>query len=157
MVVTEHRLGFDCTNAGIDKSNVAHFSERKVSLLPKNPDESAKKIRCYIQDKLNKNVAVIIIDTFGKPDREGGTGAAIGLAGISALVKEEEIDLYGNKRKSTTCLVDEVASAASAVMGKTKKIPLVVLRGIPYPEPIEEPSIRDLLVDKDKFPLRQFE
>jgi len=46
-LITETRNGVICANAGIDKSNVK--GEKNIALLPRNPDESARKIRNEIK------------------------------------------------------------------------------------------------------------
>jgi coenzyme F420-0:L-glutamate ligase/coenzyme F420-1:gamma-L-glutamate ligase len=58
---TEH--GFVCANAGIDRSNV---EPEHVTLLPKDPDASAKRIRETIRKTAGAEVAVIVSDTQGK-------------------------------------------------------------------------------------------
>src|SRR4030042_57584 len=42
-LITENKKGIVSANAGVDKSNVE--GERKIALLPKNPDASAQQIR----------------------------------------------------------------------------------------------------------------
>ncbi|MEM4628105.1 MAG: coenzyme F420-0:L-glutamate ligase, partial [Ignisphaera sp.] len=56
IVLTRH--GIVGANAGIDQSNTGGTG--KVVLLPIDPDDSARKIRRYINDKLGVNVAVIV-------------------------------------------------------------------------------------------------
>jgi len=41
MVITKYRLGFICTGAGIDRSNVVPDNGDVAVLLPKDPDKSA--------------------------------------------------------------------------------------------------------------------
>ncbi len=83
IMICETHHGLVCANAGIDESNVeANFA----TLLPKNPDISAEKLRRRIKTKTGKNIAVIISDTFGRPFREGQTDTAIGVSGISPIV-----------------------------------------------------------------------
>ncbi len=66
------------------------------TLLPKNSDESAKKLRHDIQKKLGINVAVVISDTFGRPFRMGQTNQAIGISGIDPISDYEgTLDSYG--------------------------------------------------------------
>ena len=68
-IISETRHGFNCANAGVDASNVP--GEGTLALLPIDPDASAEGIRAYIKERLGKDVAVIISDTFGRPWREG--------------------------------------------------------------------------------------
>ena len=66
VIIVETNHGFICANAGIDESNV---EKGFVTLLPLDPDRSAKKIRDSILKITGKNTAVLISDTFGRPFR----------------------------------------------------------------------------------------
>ena len=68
VIIVETNHGFICANAGIDESNV---EKGFVTLLPLDPDKSAKKIRDSILKITGKNTAVLISDTFGRPFRLG--------------------------------------------------------------------------------------
>lgn len=131
LIICETRHGFVCANAGVDKSNV---SLNKASLLPVNPDKSAKKIRRRIRELTGKNVAVIISDTFGRPWREGQTDVAIGVAGMKPLIDYVgKKDDYGYELKVTRiAIADELACAAELVMGKLNKVPVAIIRGVKY-------------------------
>lgn len=130
-IVTKHRLGYTCTSAGIDKSNVK--GNDIVSLLPENPDFSAECIRNYIMGNEKKEVAVIISDSFGRADRDGAIGCAIGISGIAALEKKSEVDVYGEEMNSNIALIDEIAAGASIIMGQAnQKAAIVLVRGVEY-------------------------
>ena len=133
IVETEH--GFVCANAGIDSSNVESDSDT-VTLLPRNPDLSAKKIRSELEQKSGvSKIAVIISDTFGRPWREGQTNIAIGIDGINPLKDYRGThDTEGAVLTSTKIAVaDEIASAAELVMGKINRVPVAIVRGFDYP------------------------
>lgn len=134
IIIAETRHGFVCANAGVDKSNVK--GKNKVSLLPINPDKSAKFIKDGIKKRLNVDVAVIISDTFGRPWREGQTNVAIGVAGLEPILDYRgKMDSHGYMLKSTAiAIADELASAAELVMGKLKKVPIAIIRGYQYNE-----------------------
>jgi len=134
LLITEHKRGWVCANAGIDYSNVPG---EYVTLLPKDPDQTAKKIRRRIKALIGRDVAVLIIDSYGRPFRKGAVGVALGSSGITALVdKRGEEDLFSYRLKSTEiALADELASAASLLMGQTNEgIPTVIIRGLKYPK-----------------------
>lgn len=133
-VVTVHRLGYVGTGAGIDMSNVADRSEGYAALLPADPDASARQIREGLRRLAGASPAVIIIDSFGSPYRQGAYGAAIGIAGIRHLEEPDgESDLFGNVSKPQMNRVDEIASAGSILMGQTSAAqPVIVGRGVPY-------------------------
>jgi coenzyme F420-0:L-glutamate ligase/coenzyme F420-1:gamma-L-glutamate ligase len=133
VLLVETKHGFICANAGIDQSNVNGETD-SVLLLPENPDESARKIRNYFYHMLKKNVSVIISDTFGRPFRKGQTNVAIGVAGICPLKSYVGMtDTFGKILKVTEIsIIDELASAAELVMGKTLEIPVAIVRGYEY-------------------------
>ena len=143
LLITEHKQGWVCANAGIDYSNVAG---EYVTLLPKDPDRTASKIRRKIKELSGVEVAVIIADSHGRPFRKGAVGVALGSSGITALVdKRGEEDLFHYRLKSTEiALADELASAASLLMGQTNEgIPVVIIRGLKYPK--GHSNARDLI------------
>ena len=145
-VVTVHRLGFTGTGAGVDMSNVAGQAEGYAVLLPADPDASARAIRAGLRDLTGATVAVIVSDSFGSPVREGAIGAAIGIAGIRhAEQPEGDADLFGNPSTPMMNRVDEIAGAASILMGQTAAArPVIVARGVPYTAD-EDASITRLL------------
>ena len=103
-------------------------------LLPDDPDESARKIRNDIKSRTNINVSVIISDTFGRPFRKGQVNVAIGSAGLNPILSYVgNTDMYGKILKVTEiAIADELASAAELVMGKSARIPVVIVRGCNY-------------------------
>jgi coenzyme F420-0:L-glutamate ligase / coenzyme F420-1:gamma-L-glutamate ligase len=132
-IITETLHGFICANAGIDQSNVSK-SKNRVLLLPKDPDKSAGSLKKEIYEKTRKNVAVLITDTFGRPFRMGQTNVAIGIAGINPLKNYKgKRDMFGKIMKVTEiAIVDEIASAAELVMGKSEGIPVAIVRNAIY-------------------------
>ncbi|MEM1657867.1 MAG: coenzyme F420-0:L-glutamate ligase [Candidatus Jordarchaeales archaeon] len=133
IIITETFHGFVCANSGVDESNVSGGG--KVTLLPLDPDESARRIREGIFNLTGADVAVIISDTFGRPFREGVVNVAIGVAGLKPLWdRRGDKDLYGYVLRSTIVAVaDELASAAELIMGQADEgIPVVIIRGYKY-------------------------
>jgi coenzyme F420-0:L-glutamate ligase/coenzyme F420-1:gamma-L-glutamate ligase len=129
LVVSETRHGFVCANAGVDLSNV---QDGWAALLPEDPDRSARRLRDGLVARLGVEVAVIISDTFGRPWRRGLTDVAIGCAGIQAVVDlRGTVDSNGRELFATeVCVVDELASAAELVMGKSSGICAAIIRGV---------------------------
>lgn len=142
VIIVETPHGFVCANAGVDESNV---KDGHVTILPKNSDESAKKIQQEIQKKTGKNVAVIISDTFGRPFREGQTNCAIGISGISSITDYVGTkDTFGKILHVTAiAIADEICSAAELVMGKSLQTPIAIVRN--YKISNSEGSVNDLL------------
>jgi coenzyme F420-0:L-glutamate ligase/coenzyme F420-1:gamma-L-glutamate ligase len=135
LLIVEHRLGFVCANAGVDRSNVAGDAGETIALLPLDPDGSASRIRDGIRAITGQTVAVIINDSHGRAFREGAVGVAIGVAGLHPLTDERgQSDLFGYQMRVTTIgTADELASAASLVMGQTDEAtPVVIIRGASY-------------------------
>jgi coenzyme F420-0:L-glutamate ligase/coenzyme F420-1:gamma-L-glutamate ligase len=130
MVISETRHGFVCANAGVDGSNV---EPGRVSLLPLDPDLSARRIKTRIAHLTGARVAVIVSDTFGRAWRLGQTNVAIGVAGMDAFADYRGTsDTYGNELTATRiCVADEVAGAAELVMGKASRVCAAVVRGAP--------------------------
>ena len=147
IIITQTKHGFVCANSGVDRSNII---DGKVVLLPKDPDLSARKIRVRIKELTDKDVAVIISDTFGRAFREGQVNVAIGVSGIKPLKDYRgKRDMYGNELKVTNIAVaDELASAAELVMNKNDKTPIAIIRGYDYEH--SEGSARELIRDKSK-------
>ncbi len=127
LLIVQKRHDFICANAGIDESNV---EKGFVTLLPIDPDKSAKKIRDAILQLTGKNVAVIISDTFGRPFRLGQTDHAIGIAGIESIKNYEgKPDTFGKiMRVTAIAIVDELCAAAELVMGKIEKSPAAIIK-----------------------------
>src|SRR5438093_11497072 len=84
-LIVETHHGFICANSGVDQSNVG---TRQVTLLPKEPDGSAREIRTETHRQTGKGPAVIISDTFGRPWRAGTVDVAIGVAGLRPVEDE---------------------------------------------------------------------
>ncbi|MHA2037929.1 MAG: coenzyme F420-0:L-glutamate ligase [Promethearchaeota archaeon] len=130
VLITETKHGFICADAGIDKSNIE--GKRIVTLLPKDPDFQAEKIRKVLKKKTQKELAVIISDSFGRSFRVGAVGVSIGVSGINPILDMRgKFDLFGYELQSTIIgQADSLASAAQLVMGESDEgIPVVLIRG----------------------------
>ena len=139
VLIVEHRLGFIMANAGVDQSNVgpADGSSRAL-LLPENPDRSAEALRIGLAAATGIDLAVVINDSFGRAWRQGTAGVAIGAAGLPALIDlRGRPDLFGRKMEASIIgFADEVAAAASLVMGQADEAtPVVLLRGLRWSAP----------------------
>ena len=148
VLIVEHRLGFVCANAGVDHSNVSGEGEAGewVLLLPEDPDGSARSLRQGLESWSGKLLGVLIIDSHGRAWRMGTVGVAIGVSGFPALVDlRGRPDLYGYRLRITQVgLADEIAAAASALMGQAdERRPVVHVRGLPYP--LREGSVVELI------------
>ncbi len=130
VIIAETKHGLICANAGIDTSNVDK-DDNKVTLLPIDPDGTANMIREEIRRKEEKDVGVVITDTFGRPFREGQINIAIGISGVDPIISYiGEKDMYGKSLRITEIAVaDEIASAAELVMKKSLRIPAAIVRG----------------------------
>ncbi len=148
-IITETEHGFICAASGVDGSNIS--GENRASLLPKDPDKSARQIREGVKKMLGAQVAVIVSDTWGRPWREGAINVAIGVDGINP-VKDYKgtLDASGHLlRVSTIAIADEIASAGELVTGKADNVPVTLIRGYSYdtsPDGVK-PLLRDPSVD----------
>jgi coenzyme F420-0:L-glutamate ligase/coenzyme F420-1:gamma-L-glutamate ligase len=144
LLMTETRHGFICANAGVDLSNV----ERGwAALLPTDPDRSARRIRDGLRARAGVEVGVIVSDTFGRTWRQGVTDVAIGCAGVAAVVDlRGTSDAFGRELQVTeVCVADELAAAAELVMGKARRVPVAIVRGVDRSW-LRESSVRDEIV-----------
>ncbi|MFL6799130.1 MAG: coenzyme F420-0:L-glutamate ligase [Xanthobacteraceae bacterium] len=134
VLIVEQVDGFIVANAGIDRSNAEPGQEgERVLLLPHAPDETAAELRADFAQRCGKEFAIIISDSFGRPWRRGTVGVALGAAGVCSLLDlRGEMDLYGRPlQTSEVALADQIAAAASLVMGESKEgIPAVLVRGL---------------------------
>jgi coenzyme F420-0:L-glutamate ligase/coenzyme F420-1:gamma-L-glutamate ligase len=135
LIIARTRHGFVCANAGVDLSNVGGGDT--ATLLPEDPDGSARRLRERLGELTGARPAVIISDSFGRPWRAGIVNVAIGAAGIDVLADLRGTpDAAGREMTSTVIAVgDELASAADRAGGKVEQRPVVVVRGYPYARP----------------------
>ena len=147
VIIVETNHNFICANAGIDESNV---EKGFATLLPVDPDKSAKKIRDAVLQITGKNTAVIISDTFGRPFRLGQTDHAIGIAGIESIKNYEgKPDTFGKiMRVTAIAIVDELCAAAELVMGKTEKSPAAIIKNYSFES--KNDSISSIIRDEDE-------
>ena len=146
LVISQTHHGFVMANAGVDSSNSG--GKGRIVVLPEDPDRSARLIKRSLESSTGKKVAVIISDTFGRPWRNGQVNMAIGIVGLKPISDYRGIkDNDGREMKATQIAVaDELASAAELVSGKTKKLPVVIIRNYPFdPAPGEG---KDLIRDE---------
>ena len=146
LVITETPHGFVCANGGIDASNVGPRSGDIVTLLPRDPDASADRIRAAIRERLDHDLPVIISDSFGRPWRFGIVDVAIGVSGLLPLDDLRGTpDADGRVMKSTVrAVADEIASAAELALGKTARRPVALVRGASFRR--GEGRIKDLVM-----------
>jgi coenzyme F420-0:L-glutamate ligase / coenzyme F420-1:gamma-L-glutamate ligase len=139
VLIVEHRLGFIMANAGVDQSNVAPADgASRALLLPENPDRSAETLRRGLAATTGIDIAVVINDSFGRAWRQGTAGVAIGVAGLPALIDlRGRPDLFGRTLEvSVIGFADEIAAAASLVMGQADEAtPVVLMRGLRWSAP----------------------
>lgn len=131
IIIVETNHGFVCANAGVDESNMA---EGLATLLPVDSDKSAQSLRNSVKDSSQKNIAVLISDTFGRPFRMGQTNCAIGISGMNPLLDYGgTLDSFQKVLRVTEIAVsDELCAAAELVMKKTSKCPFVIIRGYSF-------------------------
>ena len=130
VLVVETHHGFVCANAGIDTSNLP--DPDAVALLPRDPDDSARRIRAELRTSGGREVAVIVSDSFGRAWRLGQAEVAIGCAGLAPLDDwRGRADAGGRSLEATLIAVaDEAAAAADLVRDKASRVPAAVIRGL---------------------------
>lgn len=128
VIIAKHKLGYVLTSAGVDR-----VDGLTVSLIPKNPDLSAQKIRKRIEELSSKEVAVIISDSEGREDRAGAGALALGASGINPLRIVERVSANGKTVRTEETLSDLLASAANIIIGQRgKQTPTACIRGVNY-------------------------
>lgn len=128
-VIARTHHGLVMAGAGVDASNTDRGT---VVLLPRRPDESARRLRAAVAELTGRNVGVLVSDTSGRAWRTGQTDIAIGAAGVR-VVRDYvgRVDGYGNSlHVSVAAVVDELAGAADLVKGKLTGCPAAVVRGL---------------------------
>lgn len=152
-IISETRHGLICANAGVDASNVGNDM---VSLLPRDPDASADRIREALQKHMPENdggsLGVVVTDSFGRPWRNGIVNVAVGVSGIAPLADYRgQYDGSGHELRATVLAVaDEIASAAELVMHKVQAIPVAVIRGYHWQITSEAGSGKDLIMPAER-------
>lgn len=150
VIIVETKHGLVCANAGIDASNTPADT---ATLLPEDPDRSAKRMAAALSLDFAADVGVILSDTFGRPWREGLVNVAIGVAGVAALIDHRgQRDAEQRVLQATVIAVaDEIASAAELVMGKMDQVPAALVHGFRCEAPAG--TARELLriPDQDLF------
>ncbi|HET9497455.1 MAG TPA: coenzyme F420-0:L-glutamate ligase [Candidatus Limnocylindria bacterium] len=157
LIISRTRHGFVCANAGVDVSNTGRGAGERATLLPEDPDASARRLRKGLGELTGASPAVLVTDSFGRPWRDGITDVTIGAAGIDVLADlRGTADADGRELHATVVAVaDELASAAELAAGKASGQPVVVVRGYRYARPSgEDRGARPLVMDRarDLFP-----
>jgi coenzyme F420-0:L-glutamate ligase/coenzyme F420-1:gamma-L-glutamate ligase len=129
VLITRTHHGFVCANAGIDTSNVPGEA---VTLLPEDPDASARRLRAAVRERTGKAPAVVISDSFGRAWRLGQVEVAIGCAGLHPLDDcRGARDALGAELTATELAVaDEAAAAAGLVRDKAGREAIVLVHGL---------------------------
>lgn len=151
LLIVEQSAGWICANAGVDHSNVAPYAQGEaiesqteeaeedvvLALLPADADQSAERIRQRLGELTGVTPSVIISDSHGRPWRIGTVGVCIGCAGLPPIWNQRgRHDLHGHELvRSEECIADELAAAATLLMGQSDEgRPVVIARGYQLPE-----------------------
>jgi putative folate metabolism gamma-glutamate ligase len=132
-------------SAGIDESNGNGY----YILWPKNPQNSANKIRSYLTKKFKtKKLGVIIVDSKTTPLRWGVTGVAVSYSGFDALNNYiGSKDIFGKKFEvEKVNVADALAAAAVLVMGEgDEQTPIAIIEETPFVNfKNKNPSVEEL-------------
>ena len=127
--IVENHLGMVAAAAGVDSSNVP---DGIVLLLPVDPDATAQLLCRQFRERFGRRIGILITDTLGRPWRQGQTDVAIGAAGICVLDDlRGSTDANGRRLDVTVpAVADEIAAAADLVKGKSRGLPVAVVRGL---------------------------
>lgn len=150
LLIVEHKLGFISANAGIDHSNVSPDPDILLR-LPPDPDASARTIRQSLKALTGVTPPVLIIDSHGRPWRQGTAGVVIGLSGVAPVQDLRGTpDLFGEPLQFTDIgFTDQIAATASLLMGQAAEgCPVVIVRGLSFTID-EEAKAADVLRPKE--------
>jgi len=154
LIISRTPHGFVCANAGVDLSNVG--DGEVATLLPVDPDASARRLAQRLGELGGMRPAVVISDSFGRSWRNGIMNVAIGVSGLAPLLDlRGRPDVQGRIMRSTVIAVaDELASAAELAGGKTDQRPVVVVRGYTTERVANGAGAAALVMDRahDLFP-----
>jgi coenzyme F420-0:L-glutamate ligase/coenzyme F420-1:gamma-L-glutamate ligase len=154
LIISRTAHGFVCANAGVDLSNTG--GAELATLLPVDPDASARGLRERLGDLIGVRPGVLISDSFGRPWRNGIVNVAIGAAGLEVLADLRGTpDAQGREMRATVIAVaDELASAADLAGGKTAQLPVVLARGYAFERPTVDAGASELIMPRkqDLFP-----
>ena len=131
-----------------------HDGEERVLLLPKDPDGSARELKAVLDPDDRLGLGVIINDSFGRPWRNGVVGVAIGAAGVPSLLSQIGVpDMFGRAMRMTEIAVaDEIAAAASLLMGQAAEArPVILVRGLQLSGPASSASALARPKSQDMF------
>lgn len=122
--------GFVCANAGVDASNAPDAGT--LIVLPRDPDNSARRLRARLRELTGASVAVLIADSFGRAWRHGQVDVALGLAGMAPLEDwRGRTDSRGSELRATWLAVADAAAAlGELVRAKDSREPVVVVDGL---------------------------
>lgn len=148
VLICRTRHGFVCANAGVDASNSA--GPEILTLLPRDPDASARAIRARLRELLGDGgaPAVLITDSFGRAWRHGQVDVAIGLAGLAPLDDwRGRTDAHGFELRATwLAIADAAAAAADLARAKDSGEPVVAIDGLQrFVSEQDGPGARELL------------
>jgi len=152
LIISRTRHGLVCANAGVDLSNVG--DGEAATLLPVEPDRSARELRERLGTLTGAQPAVVISDSFGRPWRNGIVNVAIGSAGLEPLVDlRGQPDAAGREMQATViAAADELASAADLAGGKVAQLPVVLVRGYAWRPSDDGAAALVMDRDRDLFP-----
>ncbi len=144
LLVVEQRSGWVCANAGVDRSNIEPDGDSEVlAMLPADSDASAEALRQRLHQLTGVLPAIIINDSHGRAWRIGTASVCIGCAGLPPVWNQRGLsDLFGYElQHSEECIADELAGAASLLMGQSSEgRPVVVIRGYQLPDAPAAPA-----------------
>ncbi|WP_114905448.1 coenzyme F420-0:L-glutamate ligase [Ornithinimicrobium murale] len=133
--VVEALAGPVMAGAGIDGSNTG--PDERLLLLPADPDLAARQLyadllTAHAPHPLPR-IGIVVTDTAGRPWREGQTDFALGACSV-AVVEDLRggTDTDGRPLAVTSrAVADEIAAAADLVKGKSRAVPVALVRGLP--------------------------
>jgi coenzyme F420-0:L-glutamate ligase/coenzyme F420-1:gamma-L-glutamate ligase len=133
VLISRTHHGFVCANAGVDASNAAaEDGTETLTVLPRDPDASARALRARLRELTGAALAVLITDSFGRAWRHGQCDVALGCAGMAPLEDwRGRTDSVGLQLRATWIAVaDAAAACADLARSKDSREPVVLIDGL---------------------------
>ena len=136
VLISRTHHGFVCANAGVDASNASREDEtgegETLIVLPRDPDDSARRLRARLRELTGASPAVLITDSFGRAWRHGQCDVAVGCAGMAPLEDWRGCtDSVGLELRATWIAVaDAAAATADLARAKDSREPIVLIEGL---------------------------
>ncbi len=135
MVMTRHKIGFVLKGRYRSIEYLALATSRTPDHASPRSRRQCPRNLARIRELTDREVAVIINDSFGRLDRLGLMGMSIGFTGnCRCRDSANKRTFFGGHITPVCCAMDELSAAASMLMGQGNEgVPVVIVRVLRTP------------------------